>query len=90
MISGAEHFRCLKHFDLCFYWLQDVRHTGMIDPYICFTEDMPADILTKLLQHMKMLNLGDKLDQRRKDIVTLQSELSSYIVERHTKYLPAV
>lgn len=46
--------------------------------------------LSSNVAHLSMLNLGHKLDQRRKNTVTLQSELSSYIVERYTKYLPAV
>lgn len=36
------------------------------------------------------VKLGDKLDLRHKNTVTPQSELSSYIVERYTKCLPAV
>ena len=52
--KNPEHFGRLKHLDLRFYWLRDMCEAGSINPVYCPTAVMPADILTKPLQRIKV------------------------------------
>ena len=52
--KNPEHFGRLKHLDLRFYWLRDICKAGSINPVYCPTAVMPADILTKPLQRIKV------------------------------------
>ena len=47
--KNPEHHGCMKHLDLCYYWLRDQVAIKKIQPLYLKTEDMPADLLTKPL-----------------------------------------
>ena len=47
----------MKHLDLRFYWLRNEVEKGTILPVHLRTSDMPADILTKALGRVKVLQM---------------------------------
>jgi len=47
----------MKHLDLRFYWLRDEVEKGHINLVHLRTDDMVADILTKALGRMKVLEM---------------------------------
>jgi hypothetical protein len=51
---NPKHHGCMKHLDLCFYWLCNFVVAGQID--ICYvpTADMAANLLTKGLACLKV------------------------------------
>ena len=52
--KNPEHHSPLKQMDLNFFWLHDaVEHNIMIPSYM-HTDQMPADILTKLLPKVRV------------------------------------
>ena len=55
--KNPEHFGRLKHLDLRMYWLRDACSAGMIAPVFCPTAEMPADLLTKALDRVKVAKL---------------------------------
>lgn len=55
--KNPEHFGRLKHLDLRYYWLRDVCSAGIISPDFCPTAEMPADLLTKPLERVKVAKL---------------------------------
>ena len=59
--KNPEHFGRLKHLDLRMYWLRDVCSAGMISPVFCPTAEMPADLLTKALERLKVAKLRSML-----------------------------
>ena len=44
-----------KHIDICFHFICQVMASGAVDIHYCPTDDMTADILTKVLPHWKVL-----------------------------------
>ena len=52
--KNPEHHGRMKHLDLRFYWLRDEVDKGGINVVHLRTDDMPADILTKALGHVKV------------------------------------
>ena len=59
--KNPEHFGRLKHLDLGMYWLRDVCSAGTISPVFCTTAEMPADLLTKALERVKVAKLRSML-----------------------------
>ena len=59
--KNPEHFGRLKHLDLRMYWLRDVCSAGTISPVFCPTAEMPADLLTKALERVKVAKLRSML-----------------------------
>ena len=55
--KNPEHHGCMKHLDLCFYWLRDKVEQGYIEPVYLQTDQMPADLLTKPLPRVKVMLL---------------------------------
>jgi hypothetical protein len=51
---NPEHHGCMKHLDLCFYWLCNVIIAGQIVIRYVPTADMAADLLTKGLACLKV------------------------------------
>ena len=61
LAKNPEHFGRLKHLDLRMYWLRDVCSAGTISPVFCPTAEMPADLLTKALERVKVAKLRSML-----------------------------
>ena len=55
--KNPEHHGRMKHLDLRFYWLRDEVEKGHINLVHLRTDDMVADILTKALGRMKVLEM---------------------------------
>src|SRR5438477_2944063 len=55
--KNPEHHGRMKHLDLRFYWLRDEVEKGTISVVHLRTSDMPADILTKALGRVKVLEM---------------------------------
>ena len=55
--KNPEHHGHMKHLDLRFYWLCNEVEKGTILPVHLQTSDMPADILTKALGQVKVLQM---------------------------------
>jgi hypothetical protein len=53
--KNPEHHGRLKHLDLWYYWLRDVVEQGDISVKHIPTFDMPADLLTKRLAKVKVI-----------------------------------
>ena len=51
--KNPEHHGRMKQLDLWFYWLRDKVEEGVIAPNFVPTAEMPADLLTKPLDHLK-------------------------------------
>ena len=45
--KNLEHFGCMKHLDLCFFWLRDIVETGVVAPYHVPGVEQPADMQTQ-------------------------------------------
>jgi hypothetical protein len=52
--ENPEHHGQMEHLDLQFYWLRDCVEGGVIKPLFLPTQEMPADILTKPLDRLKV------------------------------------
>ena len=52
--KNPEHHGKMKHPSLRLFWLRDAVQDGLIEPAFVSTEDMAADILTKVLDHLKV------------------------------------
>jgi hypothetical protein len=52
--KNPEHHGRMKHLDLAYYWLRDTVEKGIIDPNYLQTDEMPADLLTKVLSKPKV------------------------------------
>ena len=52
--KNPEHHGCMKHLDLRFYWLRDIVADGHIAVHYMPTDTMPADVMTKALERVKM------------------------------------
>ena len=59
--KNPEHFGRLKHSDLRMYWLRDVCSARTISLVFCPTAEMPADLLTKALERVKVAKLRSML-----------------------------
>ena len=63
--KNPEHHGRIKHLDLRLYWLRDQVNLGTIRILHLRTDDMPADLMTKILGRMKvkgftkMIGVGD-------------------------------
>jgi len=55
--KNPEHHGRMKHLDLRFYWLRNEVEKGTIQLAHLRTSDMPADILTKALGRVKVLEM---------------------------------
>jgi hypothetical protein len=51
---NPEHYWCMKHLDLRFFWLRNMVNTGVIAVRYIHTADMAADLLTKALARVKV------------------------------------
>ena len=51
----------MKHLDLRFYWLRDMVELGQIQVKHLRTAQMPADLLTKPLGRIKVLEMREML-----------------------------
>lgn len=63
--KNPEHHGRMKHLDLRFYWLRDEVEKGHIGLKYLPTAQMPADILTKALGRMKVLDMVKMLGLRK-------------------------
>jgi hypothetical protein len=52
--KNPQHHRRMRHLDLAFYWLRDAVEVGKISVDYIPTAEMPADLLTKALERMKV------------------------------------
>jgi hypothetical protein len=52
--KNPEHHGRMKHLDLHFYWLRNEVEKGTITVKHLYTEEMPADIMTKALTWVKV------------------------------------
>jgi hypothetical protein len=52
--KNPQHHGPMKHLDLTFYWLRDTVEVGKISLAYIPTAEMPADLLTKALEWMKV------------------------------------
>ena len=59
--KNLEHHECMKHLDLCFYWLKDQVGKNKIKPAHLRMDDMPVDLLTKALPKPQLLKLQQKM-----------------------------
>ena len=55
--KNPEHHGCMKHLDLRFYWLRNAVDKGTINIVHLRTDAMPADILTKALGLVKVIEM---------------------------------
>ena len=62
---NPEHHGRMKHLDLHFYWLRDEVDKGNISVTHVRTDVMPADIMTKALGRVKVLEMVDMLGLRK-------------------------
>ena len=51
---NPEHHGCMKHLDLCTFWLRQAVEEGTIAPFHVPTAGMPAGLLTKGLSREKV------------------------------------
>ncbi|THG95562.1 hypothetical protein EW145_g7936 [Phellinidium pouzarii] len=58
---NPEHHGRMKHLDLRHYWLRDVVEAGDIDIEYLPTKSMPADIMTKALGRLKVVEMRGML-----------------------------
>ncbi|THG94740.1 hypothetical protein EW145_g8084 [Phellinidium pouzarii] len=58
---NPEHHGRMKHLDLRHYWLRDVVEAGDIDIKYLPTKSMPADIMTKALGRLKVVEMRGML-----------------------------
>ena len=63
--KNPEHHGRMKHLDLRFYWLRDEVEKGVFSLKHISTVDMPADILTKALGRVKVLEMQEMLGLKR-------------------------
>src|ERR1700730_2169630 len=63
--KNPEHHGRMKHLDLRFYWLRDEVEKGTISLGHVSTSAMPADILTKALGRVKVLEMQEMLGLKR-------------------------
>ena len=54
--KNPEHHGRMKHLSLCLLWLRDAVQDGLIAPTFVTTQDMAADMFTKSLDRLKLLN----------------------------------
>ena len=59
--KNPEHHGRMKHMDLRYFWLRDVVEKGLIRLEYIPTDDMVADILTKSLHRLKVLEAQKQL-----------------------------
>ena len=59
--KNPEHHGRMKHLDLKHHWLRETVVNGLISVLHCPTGDMPADILTKPLERIKVLRGAELL-----------------------------
>ena len=59
--KNPEHHGRMKHLDLRHYWLRDVVEIGQIDVRYMQTKTMPADIMTKALGRLKVVDMRDMI-----------------------------
>ena len=59
--KNPEHHGRMKHLDLRHYWLRDVVEAGIIDVHYLPTALMPADIMTKALGRLKVVDMRGML-----------------------------
>jgi hypothetical protein len=59
--KNPEHHGRMKHLDLRFYWLRNEVEKGTIALLHLRTDDMPADILTKALSRVKVIDMQKRL-----------------------------
>ena len=62
---NPEHHGRMKHLDLHFYWFRDEVDKGNISVTHVRTDVMPADIMTKALGRVKVLEMVDMLGLRK-------------------------
>ena len=62
--NNPEHHGRMKHLDLRFYWLRDMVELGLIQVKHIRTDQMPADILTKPLGRLKVVEMRSMLGLR--------------------------
>lgn len=54
--KNPEHHGRMKHLDLAHYWLRDTVNSGLINVVYCPTASMPADLLTKAMDRVKVMD----------------------------------
>ena len=59
--KNPEHHGRMKHLDIKYYWLREKVNDGVIKVLHCPTAQMPADLLTKPLVRVKVLNCAKLL-----------------------------
>ena len=59
--KNPEHHGRMKHMDLRYFWLRDVVEKGLIRLEYVHTDDMVADVLTKSLARVKVLEAQKQL-----------------------------
>ena len=57
-VMNPEHHGCMKHLDISIHWIREVFHRKQIALLYVPTEEMTADILTNVLEPVKLLVLG--------------------------------
>lgn len=62
--KNPEHHGRMKHLDLRFYWLRDEVEKGSIRLEHIRTDEMPADLLTKSLQRVKVQRFAEMMGLR--------------------------
>jgi len=55
LVQDDNYHMCTKHIDIHYHFIWDVVEWGLIDLQYCPTDDMTADILTKVLPHWKVM-----------------------------------
>lgn len=63
--KNPEHHGRMKHLDLALYWLRDAVNKGIINIKYCPTASMPADLLTKSLERIKVASGVEMLGLRK-------------------------
>ena len=62
--KNLEHHGRMKHLDLRYYWLRDEVKKGSIRLEHIRTDEMPADLLTKSLQRIKVQRFAEMMGLR--------------------------
>lgn len=63
--KNPEHHGRMKHLDLRFYWLRNEVEKGTIKLVHLRTDAMPADILTKALSKVKVIEMSERLGLKK-------------------------
>ena len=56
-----QYHACMKHIDMCYHWICWAIEQGSVQLIYCPTNDMVADVLTKVLPSTKVKHFATSL-----------------------------